>query len=145
MSTATQPGYGASLSLADARRIADAASQTALAKGMPSVIAVVDVGGHLVLQERLDDTQFGSIRVAEAKARSAVAFKRPTKVFEESLAHTPRILALDEAMPVDGGFPLIVGGEIVGGIGAAGATPDEGAEIALAGVNALTSAAAGKD
>ena len=144
MSIAAQPGYGPSLSLSNARRAADAAVAAASELGVPSVVAVVDTGGHLIFLERLDGTQFGSIRVAEAKARSAVAFKRPTKVFEDSLEHTPRILALTEAMPVDGGFPLVVDGQIVGGIGAAGATPQEDAEVAQAGVNALMMTA-GKD
>lgn len=144
MSPAPQPAYGPSLSLADARLAVAAAGRVAIEKGAPSVIAVVDAGGHLVLLERLDGTQFGSIRVAEAKARSAVAFKRPTRVFEDSLAQTPRILALAEAMPVAGGVPLVVEGRIVGGIGAAGATPREDDEIAQAGADAL-GATAGRD
>jgi len=102
------------------------------------IVAVVDAGGHLVCLHRLDNAQFGSIPVAETKARSAVAFRRPTKEFEDSLAHTPRILALSDAMPVAGGLPLIAEGKLIGGIGVAGATPPEDEAIAQAGAAALS-------
>lgn len=132
------PAYGASLTLGEARTVAAAAQAEAVRGNLGVIIAVVDAGGHLVCLDRLDGAQFGSIRVAETKARSAVAFKRPTKIFEDSLAHSARILAIDEAMPVDGGYPLVAGGRIVGGIGVAGATPEQDGKVAMVGAAALS-------
>jgi glc operon protein GlcG len=130
--------YGTSISFEHASHVASAAMAKAAAIDAATVVAVVDAGGHLMVLMRRDHTQFGSIRVAEAKAHAAVAFKRPTKVFEDSLAQTPRILAIPEAMPIDGGLPLVREGRIVGGIGAAGATPRQDGEVAGAGVEAFS-------
>jgi uncharacterized protein GlcG (DUF336 family) len=129
--------YGTSISFKQASRVATAAMARAEAIDAAAVVAVVDAGGHLMILMRRDHTQFGSIRVAEAKAHAAVAFKRPTKIFEDSLAQTPRILAIPEATPIDGGLPLVRDGRIVGGIGAAGATPQQDGEVAGAGLNAF--------
>jgi glc operon protein GlcG len=101
------------------------------------VIAVADAGGHLLALVRMDGTQFGSIAVAQAKALSAVAFKRPTRIFEEGLASTTRILAVSQAMPIAGGLPLTLDGKLVGAIAVSGGTPDEDEMIASAGARAL--------
>ncbi len=130
--------YGISITFEHASHVASAAMAKAAAIDAPAVIAVVDAGGHLMVLMRRDHTQFGSIRVAEAKAHAAVAFKRPTKVFEDSLAQTPRILAIPEATPIDGGLPLVSCGQIVGGIGAAGATPQQDGQVAAAGADAFS-------
>ena len=119
----TVPDYGAPIALKDALTVAAAAEAEADRLGLQVIVAVVDSGGHLVCLHRLDNAQFGSIPVAEAKARSAVAFRRPTKLFEDSLADTPRVLALSGAVPIEGGLPLIAGGKIVGAIGVSGAMP----------------------
>jgi glc operon protein GlcG len=78
--------YSNRFNLADARRVVAAAEQEAARHGWPMVIAVVDSGGHLVLQQRLDGAQLGSIHVARQKAETAVLFRRPTRVFEEAIA-----------------------------------------------------------
>ena len=73
-------------------------------------VAIVDTHGDLVYFERMDDTQVGSVDVAIAKARIGGRFKRPTKAFQDALAaggEGLRILALDGAVPVDGGLPLV--------------------------------------
>lgn len=124
--------YGASITLEHANLVASTALNKAEALKADSIVAVVDAGGHLVTLMRRDHTQFGSIRVAEAKARSAVAFKRPTKIFEDSLAQSSRILAIPDAVPIHGGLPLNVGG-----IGAAGATPKQDGQVAAAGAKAF--------
>mgnify|MGYP001605085049 CR=1 FL=1 len=67
------------LTLALAKRIVSAAAAEALKHDWPVVIAVVDDGGYVILLERLDEAQHGSIEIAIRKARAAVAFKRPTK------------------------------------------------------------------
>ena len=134
----TPAGYGLAITLKNALKVASAAEAEAGRAGLEVIIAVVDAGGHLVCLHRMDNAQFGSIQVAQAKAESAVAFRRPTKIFEDSLAQTPRILALSAAMPVDGGLPLLSDGKIIGGIGVAGATPEQDGTIAKIGAEALS-------
>jgi glc operon protein GlcG len=95
-------------------------------------------GGNLVLFQRIDGTQFGSADVAIGKARTAIAFRRPTKVFEDRVAEgfTP-LLGLPESIPVEGGVPLIVSEQIVGAIGVSGGSPAQDGQVALAGASAL--------
>ena len=67
---------------------------------------IVDDGGNLMYLERMDDAQLGSFDVATAKARSAVFFKRPTKMFEDAVVkngYTP-VLKVPGAMPIEGGM-----------------------------------------
>ena len=103
-------------------------------------VAVVDTGGHLVYFERMDGTQTGSAGVALDKAKSAVAFRRPTKVFEDVLAAGGaglRILTLSGVVAVEGGVPIVIGGKIVGAIGLSGGTAQQDGVAAKAGVDAL--------
>src|SRR5690349_7692086 len=80
------PPYGPSITLAQAKTVAEAALKPARDHSWTMVAAVVDPGGHLVYLEKLDETQVGSVKVAQDKARSAALFKRPTKVFQQRLA-----------------------------------------------------------
>jgi uncharacterized protein GlcG (DUF336 family) len=126
------------LTLEEAKRMAAAAEAKAAAEGWPVAIAVVDDGGHLLCLYRLDGTQLGSIEGAIEKSRSAVLYKRPTKSWEERLAEG-RIgyLNLPGLVPVEGGIPVILDNQIVGGIGVSGVRSGEDAVIAQAGLNAL--------
>jgi uncharacterized protein GlcG (DUF336 family) len=126
------------LTLAEAKKMASAAEARALEEGWPVAIAVVDDGGHLVCLARLDGTQLGSIDVAIEKARSAVLFKRPTKSWEERLAEGKvGYLNLPGLVPVEGGIPVILDNQIVGGIGVSGVRSGEDALVAQAGLIAL--------
>jgi glc operon protein GlcG len=132
--------YGAPLTLDQAKRIVAGAEAEAAKNSWNVVIAILDPGGHLVLLHRMDNTQFGSVEVARAKAYSAVAFRRPTKTFMDNLAQggeNLRILALEGATPVEGGIPIIVDGAIIGGIGVSGVTSAQDAQIGQAGIDAL--------
>lgn len=125
------------LALQDAKRIAEAARLEAERNGWPVVIAIVDDGGHLVYLERADGTQFGSVEIAIAKARSAIAMKRPTKEWESRIAAGRLgILALSEMVPVEGGVPIMIEGDMVGAIGVSGVTSIQDCQIAAAGVSA---------
>jgi glc operon protein GlcG len=77
--------YGQPITLEKARLAAEAAEAEARRHGWAVIIAVVDSGSHLTLLHRMDHAQFGSIAIAQAKARCAVDFKRPTKTFEDAL------------------------------------------------------------
>ena len=86
----------------------------------------------------MDETQIGSIEVAQQKARSAVAFKRPTKVFEDAVVGGRNaILKLPGAMPVEGGLPLMAGGKLIGAIGCSGGTSPQDGVVAKAGADAM--------
>ena len=103
--------------------------------------AIVDPGGHLVYLEKLDETQVGSVVVAEQKARSAAIFKRPTKMLQDVLARGGdglRVLRLQGAIPVEGGVPLIVDGALVGALGISGGSSAEDEVCADAGAKALS-------
>lgn len=135
--------YSNRFNLADARRVVDAAEEEATRYGWPMVIAVVDSGGHLVLQQRLDGAQLGSIDVARQKAETAVLFRRPTRVFEDALAQGGlhlRLLGMNNLVPLDGGIPLIRDGAVVGAIGVSGMRSDQDAQVAQAGADALPEA-----
>lgn len=123
-----------SISLDEARQVAGAARQVALANQWNVAIAIVDEGGHLVYLERLDNTQPGSITVAQEKAVSALLFRRPTKVFQEAVASgRVGLLSLTGAVPVEGGVPLIHEGQVVGAIGVSGVQAVQDGQIAEAG------------
>jgi glc operon protein GlcG len=127
------------LTLQIAKQLAAAAEQAATANHNHMFVLIVDDGGNLMYMERMDEAQLGSFNVALAKARSAVFFKRPTKTFEDAViknGYTP-ILKLPEAMPIEGGIPLMVDGHILGAIGVSGGTPQEDGKAAQAGADAF--------
>ena len=128
------------LSLADAKKIAAAASAKANTEGWKVVIAIHDNGGNLVYLERADGTQLGSIVVAQEKSRTALRFKRPTKVLEDTvLAGRVHMMSLPGITSVEGGLPLIVDGEVVGSIGVSGVQSSQDGQVAAAGAAALAS------
>jgi glc operon protein GlcG len=134
--------YGSAIQLEPAKRAAAAAIAEARRNGWAMAVAIVDTAGLLVYFEKMDDTQAGSVNVAQAKARSAALFKRPTKAFQDSLTATPdglRILGIEGAVPVEGGVPIVVGEKIVGAIGVSGGTSAQDGVCAKAGVDVLSS------
>ena len=127
-----------SLTLDDAKIISAASEAEARRNNWPVVIAIVDDGGHLVHLLRLDNTQFGSIEVAIQKARAAIAFRRPTKVWEEHVADgRVRYLGLPGTLPIEGGLPIVVNGQFIGAMGVSGVRSNEDAQIAQAGLAAV--------
>jgi len=126
------------LTLEAAKKIAVAAEAEARKNNWNVVIAVVDDGGHLVYLQRIDGTQTGSIDVAIGKARTSAAFKRPTKVFDELAKTRPSITSISpNAVLLEGGVPVMVGGQLVGAVGVSGVTSQQDAQIAEAGIAAL--------
>ncbi|MEO6185939.1 MAG: heme-binding protein [Steroidobacteraceae bacterium] len=129
------------LSLADAKTVAAAASAKAVAEGWTVVIAIHDNGGNLIYLERADGTQLGSIIVAQEKSRTALNFKRPTKALEDSvLSGRVHMMSLPGITSVEGGVPLMVDGEVVGSIGVSGVQSAQDGQVAAAGAAALVSA-----
>lgn len=131
-----------SLTLEGARTVIAAAKEYARKANAPGgVIAVVDDGGNLVALERLDGTFSAGANISIGKAKTAVMFKRPTKVFEEIIKNgRTSMVALPDFTPLQGGVPITFDGQIVGGVGvsgAASAVQDE--ELAIAGAESLSS------
>lgn len=126
------------LALEDAKRVAAAARAEAENNGWAVVIAILDDGGHLMYLERLDGTQKASSRIAEAKGRTAILFKRPTKAIEDNVAEgRVAMMGLPGAVPLEGGIPLVKDGQFLGAIGVSGVQSFQDGIIARAGAAAL--------
>lgn len=136
-------GYGPNVGVEVARKAAAAAIAEAKKNGWMMAVAVVDTAGNLVYFERMDDTQSGSIRVSQEKARSAAQFKRPTKAFEDALVGGRQaVLALPGAIPIEGGIPLFADDKIIGAIGVSGGNSPQDSQCAKAGADMLAKAPA---
>ena len=133
-----EPVQKKSISLEDARKAAAAAVVESKKNKWNMAIAIVDDGGHLVYFERIDETQFGSVDVAIGKARTAAAFKRPTKALEDALnSGQHAILSFPNTLPREGGLPILQDGKVIGGIGVSGGTSAQDAQVGKAGLDAL--------
>ena len=131
--------YGPSINLDQAKKVAAAAMAEVKKNNWIMAIAIVDPNGDLVYFEKMDDTVIQSTIVCQTKARSAARFGRPTKAFQDMLAaggEGLRVLRIKDAIPVDGGLPIVIGGKIVGGIGVSGGTSAQDGQVAKAGVDA---------
>jgi glc operon protein GlcG len=132
--------YGTPIGLEAAKKVMAAAEAEAVKNNWGMAIAILDSTGHIVMLHKLDNTQYGSIAVAEDKARSAIYYRRPTKVFEDLVAQGGiglRTLALRGASPLEGGVPIIADGKIIGAIGVSGATAVQDGQVAKAGADAV--------
>src|ERR1041384_813344 len=112
-----------------AKKAAAAAVAEARKNNWTMAVAVVDPAGLLVYFEKMDGTQNGSVEVSIEKARTSALFKRPSKVFQDAVAGGGegwRLLRLTGAMPIDGGYPIIVEGKIIGAAGCSGGAGDQG-------------------
>ena len=127
------------LTLADVKRIAAAAEAEALAQEWPVTIAIVDDGGHLLWLQRLDGAAPVSSHIAPAKARTAALGRRESRVYEEMI-NQGRASFLSapvlEGM-LEGGVPILVGGQCLGAVGVSGVKSSEDAQVAKAGIAAL--------
>src|SRR5438067_10602431 len=131
--------YGSPISLDAAKKVMAAAEAEATKNNWPMAIVILDSTGHPVMLHRLDNTQYGSIRVAEDKAQTALDFRRPSKVFEDLVAQGGigmRTLGLRGATPLEGGVPIIVDEKIIGAIGVSGAAGTQDGQVAKAGAAA---------
>lgn len=132
------------LTLSAAKKIAAAAEVEANKRNKSVVIAVVDDGGHLLVLNRLDDTQVASVDVGIGKARTAAIFRRPSKVFEDQIKNgRVAALSLPGATPLQGGVPISYEGNVIGAIGVSGDAPQVDEDIAIAGAAVADAAIAG--
>jgi glc operon protein GlcG len=127
--------YGRPISLEQAQVVIQAAVSVAQKRNWKMNVAVADSGGNLVAFQRMDGAMLASIQIAEHKARAAVTFRRPTKVFEDgiNLMHLNYLLAFDGIIASRGGIPLIDQGDIIGAIGCSGGTDSQDEVVSKAG------------
>jgi glc operon protein GlcG len=131
--------YGAPIKLETALKLVAAAEVEAKKHNWPVAITIVDNAGFLVAFHRLDNTQLGSIDIAQGKARTSALFRRPSKYFEDAIAQGGaglRSLSTG-VMPIEGGLPIIKDGTVIGAIGVSGVKPTEDGQVARAGLAAL--------
>jgi glc operon protein GlcG len=132
--------YGPPITTEQAKKAVSFAFAEARANNWTMAAAVVDPGGILVYFERMDDTQNASSKIAIDKAVSAALFKRPTKMFQDSVERGGiglRVMKLRGAIPVEGGVPLVINGQIVGGLGVSGGTAEQDGQCAKAATEAM--------
>ena len=128
------------LTLAAAQKMIAAAQAEAERNHLAGVIAVVDDGGWLILLLRMDNAAYvASAELAPGKARTAALFKKPSQALEDAINHG-RIAAVTARgfIEMQGGLPVVVDGQVIGGIGASFDTPEHDVQIANAGLAALT-------
>ena len=133
-----------SLTLEAARLMAAAAEAKAAENGWKVVIAVAEDGGHALLVHRIDGTQSSSVPTAMGKARSAVAYKRPTRILEQMIndGRFSFLSAGGDPVALQGGLPIEIDGQLVGGIGVSGVKASDDEIVAQAGIDALRQALA---
>jgi len=132
------PGYGAPITLEQARAAIAAGQAESKKNGWNHVFAVVDGGGTLIALEKADLAGNSSSEIAQAKARTAATFRVPTKNYQDRVTSGETfILGLPGVVPAAGGVPIIVGGKVIGAIGVSGATPLQDHQAAEAAVAAV--------
>ncbi len=126
------------VSLQAAKAMAAAAEAEAKKHGWAVAIAVVDVSGSLIVFDRMDDVQIGSVDVAIAKARTSARFRRTTKALADALATgATGLLSVEGVTALAGGVPIMADGKVIGAVGCSGMTADQDAVAAQAGADAL--------
>jgi glc operon protein GlcG len=134
------PPYGAPLTLEMAKKAMAAAEAEAMKNNWPVAISIFDSAGQPVMFQRLPNTQYASIRIAEGKARTALEFRRPTKALEDGIAAGGvglRILGVPNVTPLEGGILIMNDGKIIGSIGVSGVLSSQDAMVARAGADTL--------
>jgi glc operon protein GlcG len=125
------------LTLEDCKKIGAAAQAEARKNSWNVVIAILDDGGHLLWLERMDGATPANAEIALLKGQSAAVSRRSTKNWEDRIAAGRVSMLKMPVLPVQGGVPIMVGAECVGGIGVSGVQSHEDEQIANAGIAAL--------
>jgi len=121
------------ITLEAAKQMMVAGETEARKNGWNVAITVVDANGGLIMFQKLDETQPGSIAISQGKARTAALFKRPTKALEELIAGgKTAFLAVDGIVPMQGGVPIAVDGKVIGAVGVSGVTSAQDEQVAMA-------------
>ena len=138
---ASAQGYGPSITLEQARRVAAAAEADARTHNDRMVIVVVEPNGQPVLFQKMDGAIYAAVAIAQEKAKTAAAFRQPTANFQNGVKESPFILGVPGMTPIEGGVPIVADGRVIGAIGVSGSSPANDGRSARAGVAALAGAA----
>ena len=136
----TPPPYGPPIGIEGARAVMAAAESEAAKNNWSVVISIIDSGGNLVMLHRHNDVQLSSIEISQGKAKTALMFKRPSKVLDDAISSGGaglRFLALKDIVPLEGGLPIVVDGKIIGAIGVSGVLSSQDTQVARAGADGL--------
>jgi glc operon protein GlcG len=127
------------LEMSDIKAVAAAAEAEALKNQWAVTIAIVDDGGHLLWLQRLDGAAPISAHIAPAKANTAAVGQRESRVYEEMIngGRMSFLSAPDLKGMLEGGVPIMKGGQCIGAVGVSGVKSTEDAQIARAGIAAL--------
>ena len=130
-----RPDYGTEINAASAKKIAAGVVAECQKNGWNVAVAVVDNHGFLVYFERMDNTQTASVDIAVGKAKAAATYRRPTRVFMETINKGgPATATLPGIFASPGGLPIMVDGKVTGGVGVSGVTGDQDEQCAKAGL-----------
>jgi glc operon protein GlcG len=133
-----RPGYGPSLNITTAKKIAAATIAECQKNNWNIAVAVVDTAGGLVYFERMEDTQTASLDIAIMKAKAAATYRRTTRAFVDAISKGgPAIMTLPGVVASPGGVPVFVGGKITGAVGVSGVTGDQDEQCAKAGPSGM--------
>lgn len=131
-------GTRKTITLALAKRLMATAEREIGARGWAMYVAVSDDGGTPVLVASVNGAQLGSYEISVRKARAAVHFRRPTRVWEERVrGGAPNVMSLPGVVASEGGMPLVVDGQVIGAVGVSGGTGAEDGVIAQAVLDTL--------
>jgi len=134
---AAPPEYGPPITLAQAKKVIAAVEAEARKAPFPVAIYVVEPSGEMVMMERMDNTQYGSVALAQKKAETAARFKRPSQVFQDHVQSNVYLLQLG-GTAVGGGLPIMEHGKVIGAIGVSGSPSSQQDEaVAKAGIEAF--------
>lgn len=130
------PAYGTPLPLDEALAMIRAGMAIARAEGLLLTFAIVEPSGELIAFARMENAIYGSIPLAQAKARNAARFRSPTALREQALTNGRlQLLSMDEVVALAGGVPVVRDGKVVGAIGVSGASSEQDAKVATAMAN----------
>ena len=124
----------------DAQQLIAGARQKAQDIGVPMCIAIVDESGNLIAFERMDGGKITSVTIAQDKAYTAAAARKATHEYNAACTPGNLVFGIHTSMGgrlcvVGGGLPVMVNGEVVGGIGLSSGTPQQDMECAQAGID----------
>ncbi|MDT0507032.1 heme-binding protein [Novosphingobium sp. MMS21-SN21R] len=129
-------GYGAPITLADAMELIDRAQKLAKARNFKMAFSAVEPSGELVAFARMDDVVYGSVHLAQQKARAAARFRLPTSEFESRVAGGRTVLlSSDEVIAIGGGVPIVANGRVIGALGVSGGSAADDVTVASAAVS----------
>lgn len=130
-----RPDYGTPIDTAGAKKIAAAVLAECKNNKWNVAVAVVDNNGGLIYFERMDNTQTASLDIAIMKARNGATYRRPTRVWVDTIAKGgPAVMTLPGVVASPGGLPIMADGKVIGGVGVSGVTGDQDEQCAKAGL-----------